>query len=65
MDRTLGGIIYMVFAICTGIIGKHIHGSIFWAIIDWLFAPIVWFKWLICEEVTLNIVKHSFDFFFK
>lgn len=65
MDRTLGGIIYMVCAICTGVIGKHIHGSMFWAVMDWIFAPFAWIKWLLCEEVTWNIVKHSFDFFFK
>jgi len=43
-SRTIGSTIYMIFAVCTGVIGHNIHGSMFWAIMDWLFAPLVWLK---------------------
>lgn len=64
-NRTIGGVIYMIFAICTGVIGHQIHGSIGWAILDWIFAPLAWLKWLLCHEVNISIIKHAFDFFFK
>lgn len=32
---------YILFALITSMIGHHIHGSIGWAIFDWIFAPIV------------------------
>jgi hypothetical protein len=46
-------------------IGYTIHGSIFWAIIDWIFMPIAWCKWLICHEVNMTIIRETFSFFFK
>lgn len=62
---TLGQFIYLIFCACTGIIGYTIHGSIFWSIIDALFTPIAWIKWLIYKEVTLKIIIEAFDWFFK
>ena len=48
------------------IIGYTINqGSVFWSIIDFIFWPLAWLKWVICQEVTLTIIKHSFDWFFK
>jgi len=58
-------LVYLAFAIFTAIVGKHINGSVFWAIIDFFFAPFVWVKWMLCEQVSLSIINHSFDFFFK
>ena len=52
-----------LLALPTAIIGHHIHGSTFWAIIDWIFAPIVWCKWLIYKQVNMTIIKEAFDFF--
>jgi len=46
-------------------IGYQIHGSLFWAFVDWLFCPIAWAKWLICHEVTLAIIRETFAFFFR
>lgn len=57
------GIIYTLAAIFTAFIGHHIHGSIFFTIMDFLFWPIAWVKWLICQEVNLTIIKDAFSFF--
>lgn len=45
-------------------IGYRINHSLFWAIIDFFFAPIAWIKWFICEEVNITIIKETFSFFF-
>jgi hypothetical protein len=55
-----------ICAIFTAIIGYHINdGSLFWAIIDLLFWPIAWIKWLICQEVNISIIKEAFSFFLR
>ncbi len=56
--------LYTIFCILTASIGYTIHGSFFWSAIDFLFCPIVWAKWLICHEVTLSIIKTTFQWFF-
>lgn len=56
---------YVLFALITSMIGYHIHGSIGWAIFDWVFAPFVWIKWLFCHEVNLQIIKDTFSWFFN
>jgi hypothetical protein len=61
----IGNFLYTIVAIATAIIGYNIHGSIFWAIVDFLFAPIAWIKWLICQEVNLTIIRESFSFFMQ
>jgi hypothetical protein len=58
-------LLYTVFSVCTAMIGYHIHYSWFWTIMDFLFAPIAWIKWLICHEVCITIIKHTFPFFFR
>ncbi len=60
-----GGLMYTVFSVLTAMIGYTIHGSLFWAIMDFIFTPIAWIKWLICQEVTLSIIKQTFEWFFK
>lgn len=57
--------VYTIFAVCTSMIGYSIHHDLFWAIIDFFFAPIVWCKWFICQEVNITIIKNTFSFFFK
>jgi hypothetical protein len=55
-----------VFAYIVGVLGYNLNNnSLFWGIIDGLFYPIVLIKWLICEELTLSLVKQSFPFFFN
>jgi hypothetical protein len=52
-------------AIATAMIGHTIHHSVFWAIVDFFFAPLAWAKWLICHEVTFSVIRHTFSFFFR
>lgn len=63
--KRLGGLIYSLFCLCTAIIGHTIHHSVFWSILDFFFMPLTWFKWLICQEVTLSIIKNSFNWFLQ
>ena len=51
----------IIFGIPTAIIGHAIHGSVGWAIFDLFFWPLVWFKWLICKDVTLAIIEGAFE----
>lgn len=59
------GWIYPILAIVTAMIGYRIHSSIFWSIMDFIFWPIAWCKWLIFHEVNLSLIKQTFEFFFK
>ena len=61
--RKISSLIYFIIATCTAMVGHTIHGSLFWAIVDFLFVPIAWAKWLICHQVNLSIIKSSFTFF--
>lgn len=54
----------LLFDLATAMVGKAIHHSTFWAIMDFIFSPIAWFKWLVCQEVTLTIIKSTFSWFF-
>lgn len=67
MEITLNksSLFYSFAGICTAIIGKTIHGSLFWAIMNFIFWPISWIKWLIWQDVNLSIIKSAFDFFLK
>jgi hypothetical protein len=57
-------VLYLVFSILTAMVGYTIHGSIFWSIIDFIFTPIAIVKWLICHELTLTVLKETFNWFF-
>ncbi len=61
----LPGFIYTLLAIATAMIGYTIHGSLFWAIIDFFLSPLAWCKWLIYHEVNLTIIKKTFAFFLQ
>lgn len=56
---------YLIGCLLTSMVGFQIHNSIFWSIVDFFFAPLVILKWIICKEVTLKIVKQSFEWFFN
>jgi len=56
-------ILVFLFSTCVSMIGYTIHGSIFWCILDFIFAPIAVAKWLVCQEITLAIIKQTFAFF--
>lgn len=57
-------LLYVVFSVLVAMVGYTIHNSIFWAIIDFIFTPIALAKWLIYHEITLNIIKATFGWFF-
>ncbi len=56
-------LLFIIIAMLTAFIGYHIHGSIFWCIMDWFFWPFAWLKWLICHQVNVTIIKDAFAFF--
>jgi hypothetical protein len=53
----------ILFSLPTACIGHHIHGSLAWAIFDFLFWPGVWIKWVICQDVNISIIKETFSWF--
>lgn len=55
----------VIFGLPTAIIGYAIHGSVGWAVFDLFFWPLVWIKWLICQEVNLSIIEGAFSFFLQ
>ena len=63
--KRLGSFIYMLVSLCTAMIGHTIHGSLFWAVLDFIFMPVAWGKWLVCQQVNLSIIKHTFEFFLQ
>ena len=60
-----GGFFYFLIAIATAIIGHEIHGSLFWAIVDFFFWPFAWAKWFLFQEVSVSTIKTAFAFFFN
>ena len=48
--KRIGCLFYMVLSVCTAMIGHTIHGSLFWALMDLIFMPFAWCKWLICRK---------------
>jgi len=57
------GFLYTLLCVATAMVGYNInHGSLGWAIMDFLFAPLAWCKWLICHQVNLSMVKYTFNF---
>jgi hypothetical protein len=61
--KRIGSLIYTLTCLATAMIGHTIHHSLFWSIVDFFFTPLAWMKWLICHQVTLSIIKQTFNFF--
>lgn len=57
------GFLYVIFSVCTAMIGHTIHGSLFWSIMDCIVPVIAWVKWLILHEVNWSIIRETFSFF--
>lgn len=55
----------LLIGLITAMIGHTIHSSIFWSIMDFIFWPFAWVKWLIMQEVNMSIIKQTFSFFLK
>lgn len=64
-SSSFGQFLYLIVCVATAMIGYHIHNSLGWAIMDFLFTPIAWVKWLICHDVNLTIIRETFTFFLK
>jgi hypothetical protein len=56
--------LYIILCTATAMIGYTIHGSLFWSVMNFIFCPISWAKWLICKEVSLSVIKQTFAFLF-
>lgn len=61
--KQIFGLIWLILAACTAMVGHTIHRSLFWSIVDFLFYPVAWAKWLICHQVNLTVIKATFSFF--
>ncbi len=61
----MGELLSFIFCICTAMVGYKIHGSGFWAVVDFIFAPFAWAKWLIMQQVNMSIIRDTFSFFLK
>ena len=64
MNR-INGLFYTVFCICMATIGHYIHGGVFWTIMNFIFAPLSWLKWMVCHQVSISVIKAAFAFFLK
>jgi hypothetical protein len=58
-------ILWTFWSTATAMVGYHIHHSIFWSCLDWVFSILVWAKWLICHDVTLSVIRDTFSFFLQ
>lgn len=63
--KKINSLIYLLFCVATAEIGYTIHHSAGWALVDFIFTPLAWVKWIICHEVTLSVIKHTFEWFFN
>ena len=61
--KHLNRLLWTIVCTMTAMVGYTIHGSIFWAIMDFIFTPLAWIKWLIYHQVSLAVIKKTFDFF--
>lgn len=57
--------IYLIFSFLTSMIGYTKNDSLIWAILNFFFPIISWFKWIVFKEINLTIIKNTFDWFFK
>jgi len=57
--------LYSIFCLLTAMVGYHIHGSIFWSIMDFFFTPLAILKWILYEQINITIIHQTFEFFFK
>ena len=54
-----------IISTLTAMVGNTIHGSTFWTVMDFLFAPLPWLKWIVFQEVNITIIKNTFSWFLK
>ncbi len=54
---------YLIFCVLTGMVAHRLYHDVLISIISGIFWPIAWIKWLICHEVTLSVLKYTFNWF--
>lgn len=59
-----GGLFNIFVAIVMAMIGHTIHGSLFWSIVDFFIWPLALIKWLVLHELTFDVIKRTFEWFF-
>ena len=64
MNR-IGGIFYLAICVAIAMVGYHIHGSIFWSIVDFFLCPLALAKWVFCHQITLSVLKATFGWFWS
>lgn len=65
MKETIGGLIWFIFDLITAMVGYRIHGSLFWSVMDFIFSPFAWMKWMILHEVNISLIRQTFSFFLQ
>jgi hypothetical protein len=55
-------LIYTILGIATAMVGYTIHGSLFWAIVNFFFWPLSLLVWLIGKDINLTVIKTTFGF---
>ena len=63
--KRLSELMYTMFCLATAMLGYYRHGSVFWAIVDFVLAPLVWCKWLLFHQINVSIIKNTFAFFMQ
>lgn len=74
LDENIGGgtvarmkqfyaVFWIIMATVTAMVGHTIHGGTFWTVMNFIFWPISWVKWLVCHDVNLTLIKQTFSFF--
>lgn len=63
--KTLGELLYVIFCICTSIVGIQIHHNAFYAIINFILVPISWLYCVICHDVNMTVIREAFSFFLQ
>ena len=58
-------LLYLPIAIGTAMVGYAIHHSVLWSIADFVFVPLAWAKWLLCQEVNLTVLRSAFAFLLR
>jgi len=63
--RRISGVIGTLFSVATAMVGYTIYGSVAWAIVDFIFSPLAWAKWLICKEISQSVIADTFSFLLR
>ena len=63
--KDLLGYLTLPFCLATAMVCHTIYGSLEYAFLAFCFAPFAWCKWLVCHEVNLTVIKHTFEFLLK